>query len=76
MADEEPHVWVQYKGTHLCADFHCVCGAQGHIDDGFAYAVQCGACGQRWVLPQTLKLTRIEDADWQPESVPVEMHAD
>jgi hypothetical protein len=63
MADiESPSVWVQWKGTELCADFRCACGAQGHIDDGFAYTVRCGACDQVWVLPQTLKLVRVEDA--------------
>lgn len=68
-----PSVWVQWKGTTLCADFRCTCGGRGHVDDGFAYAIRCGHCGQAWVLPQTLTLTRIEDADWQPDPIDVEM---
>lgn len=76
-----PHVWVQYKGTQLCADFHCSCGARGHIDDGFAYTAECGACGQVWVLPMTLPLIRVEDADPDEfatggDPVWVQMHAD
>jgi hypothetical protein len=59
---EAPSVWVQYKGTSLCADFRCTCGKRGHIDDDFAYCVRCDNCEQIWVLPQTLKLVRIEDA--------------
>lgn len=62
---DQPHVWVQYKGTNLCADFHCACGVRGHIDESFAYSVRCDSCGQIWVLPQTLTLTRLED---MPES--------
>lgn len=71
-------VWVQWKGTSVCADFHCGCGAEGHIDAMFAYSVRCGTCGQVWVLPQTLPLVRLEDASeiyrtWHSDGVPVEM---
>jgi hypothetical protein len=77
---EAATVWVQYKGTELCADFACTCGRGGHIDARFAYSVQCGACGQIWVLPQTLKLVRAEEATEadghkldQHDAVPVPM---
>lgn len=41
-----PHGWIQWKGTEVCMDFHCKCGAHGHLDAEFAYYVKCGACGQ------------------------------
>jgi hypothetical protein len=52
-----PYIYVQWKGTELCGDFHCECGASGHIDDGFAYSVLCeGGCGRVWELPVNLPL--------------------
>lgn len=63
-----PSVWVQWKGTELCADFRCTCGARGHIDNGFCYRVRCEACGQVWELPQTLTLTAVE-GDWDAVAV-------
>lgn len=44
--DGTPHGWIQWKGTGVCLDFHCKCGAHGHLDAEFAYYVKCGACGQ------------------------------
>jgi len=51
-----PYVFVQWKGTELCGDFHCSCGAHGHLDDQFAYSVECSACGRIWELPINLPL--------------------
>lgn len=48
--DGEPHGWIQWKGTRVCMDFHCRCGAHGHVDAGFAYTVQCQECGQQYEL--------------------------
>lgn len=44
--DGSPHLWVQFKGTDLCADFHCACGYHGHLDVDFAYTVGCPECGR------------------------------
>lgn len=41
----EPHGWIQWKGTDVCMDIHCRCGAFSHIDDSFAYHVKCPICG-------------------------------
>lgn len=40
----KPHGWVQWKGTGVCMDLHCVCGEMSHLDADFAYYVQCPAC--------------------------------
>lgn len=57
-----PYLYVQWKGTELCGDFHCACGAIGHIDDElFAYAVQCGRCGAIWELPIHMPLIEGRD---------------
>lgn len=37
--------FIQWKGTIVCMDLHCQCGAHNHIDADFTYFIQCGACG-------------------------------
>lgn len=39
-----PHGWIQWKGTDVCMDVHCVCGFHSHIDTDFCYWVKCPAC--------------------------------
>lgn len=51
---DEPHAFVQYKGTDICMDFHCECGAQCHFDGDFAYVVQCPHCKAKWEMPPIL----------------------
>jgi hypothetical protein len=41
-----PYAFIQWKGTNVCMDVYCVCGAQMHIDADFAYYVLCPACEQ------------------------------
>lgn len=73
----EPHVFIQYKGTDICLDFNCECGAQPHFDGYFADVLKCPKCGAEWEMPQHLfprkrcagtyahdaKLMEIEDDD-------------
>lgn len=50
----QPSAYVQWKGTDVCMDFHCECGAFCHFDGDFAYVVQCPHCLQKWEMPSTL----------------------
>lgn len=50
-AIEEPHAFIQWKGTNVCMDFHCECGAHCHFDGDFAYVVQCPHCMTKWEMP-------------------------
>lgn len=54
-----PHVWVQWKGTDVCLDFVCECGAYDHIDGFFIYRILCVACGRVYSLPETLPLVQL-----------------
>lgn len=38
-------MFIQWKGTEVCMDFHCPCGYGAHIDGGFAYFIGCAQCG-------------------------------
>jgi hypothetical protein len=52
----EGAAWIQWKGTDVCMDVHCRCGAHGHIDTWFAYFYKCLACGQVFAVGATVRL--------------------
>jgi hypothetical protein len=68
-----PSVYIQWKGTDACLDFHCECGNHGHIDADFVYGVRCSACGRTYTLPDTLTLAEgvpdnelVQNVDTEP----------
>lgn len=48
------YAFIQWKGTDVCMDFYCECGKQCHVDDFFAYTVECPGCKTIWEMPQRL----------------------
>ncbi len=60
--DGEGHAWIQWKGTNVCMDVRCRCGARGHVDADFAYFYRCAACGGTFCVGQTVRLYQIEPA--------------
>lgn len=63
---EQPAAGAQWKGTELCADVRCLCGADGHIDADFAYTVRCTACGRVYWLNPNIDLVEL-----RPEEIAV-----
>lgn len=55
----DPHAFIQWKGTDVCMDFHCECGAHHHIDADFVYAVKCYKCNAIWEMPSHLYPRRV-----------------
>jgi len=51
-----PSAAVQWKGTNVCLDFHCSCGAQAHFDGYFCYAIQCAECGKIYAVHPEIKM--------------------
>lgn len=51
--------WIQWKGTDVCVDLHCVCGAHGHVDGDFAYFLKCLKCGRIFATGQNIKLIEL-----------------
>lgn len=49
-----PNIYIQWKGTDVCMDFHCECGAICHFDGTFAYTVKCPHCNVVWEMPECL----------------------
>lgn len=51
---QQAYAFLQWKNTYACFDFNCECGAHCHLDDHFAYAVECPHCKQEWEMPSIL----------------------
>lgn len=64
-----PAARVQWKGTDVCFDFDCECGAFGHFDGYNAYFVKCGTCDKVYEMPYALPLQKPRDGVW---AIPVE----
>lgn len=56
---ENPHGFVQWKGTSVCLDVYCVCGVHGHIDDEFVYYVECAKCGRVFEVNPHVRLHEV-----------------
>lgn len=61
----EPHGWIQWKGTEVCMDVHCECGALTHVDNEFCYHIKCYACGVVYECDGHITLHKL---DFEPDS--------
>jgi len=64
----KPHGWIQWKGTSVCMDLHCECGASTHFDCDFAYAVRCGSCRRTYYVNghvEMVPMSKDEEAHWE-----------
>jgi hypothetical protein len=66
-ATSDASMFIQWKGTNVCLDFYCPCGAHGHLDGDFAYHVKCPACGQVYEMG-TQVIARKVDGDDHPST--------
>lgn len=62
--EDGTNVFIQYKGTDLCADIYCDCGKHLHVDDYFAYAVRCWKCKSIWELPQKVTAVKVTETQF------------
>lgn len=53
------HGGIQWKGTDVCIDLHCICGASGHIDGYFLYHYECAACHRKYALSCNVALIEL-----------------
>lgn len=51
-----PYGAIQWKGTSVCMDIHCTCGAHLHADLEFLYYVRCGKCRTLYAVSAYVKL--------------------
>ena len=57
----KPNGWVQWKGTSVCMDIYCKCGYHSHIDESFAYHVQCPNCKTIYACNGHIELIELEE---------------
>jgi hypothetical protein len=63
-------VYLQWKGTDVCLDFHCYrCNTFGHVDGFFASFLQCPTCGQGYAMPSVVTLKPVTLTTAQAEYV-------
>lgn len=74
-AGSEASMFIQWKGTDLCADFVCgVCGADGHLDCDFAYTVRCPSCDTYYEMGTQVIAKRITpDAHQREYAKPLDL---
>lgn len=58
-----PHGWIQWKGTDVCMDVYCACGAHTHVDAEFTYHIMCSACGKWWHVSPYVRLVEATAED-------------
>ncbi|WP_091739787.1 hypothetical protein [Phenylobacterium immobile] len=58
---EGTQAFIQWKGTDVCMDFYCDCGAEPHVDGFFASNVKCFQCGTIWQMPTMLFPRKVEE---------------
>lgn len=58
---DQPHGWIQWKGTKVCMDLHCTCGFMGHVDTDFFYFYECPACKKRYGVGQKVNLIELPE---------------
>ena len=61
VAPEPPFSFIQWKGTDVCMDFHCICGTHHHVDAEFAYALRCMSCGRLYEMPWYIQPILIDE---------------
>lgn len=59
--DGKSHGWIQWKGTSVCIDLYCICGAHGHIDEEFFYHYKCLACGRKYAVGANVALIELNE---------------
>lgn len=67
----EPHALIQWKGSEICMDVRCECGAFGHLDASHTYYVRCAHCGRTYKVNPHVQLVEVQKED---EEAVAEMH--
>lgn len=58
---EGPYGWIQWKGTDVCMDVRCACGARMHVDGEFVYHLECSQCDRVYAVGAYVKLVELTD---------------
>ena len=61
-----PYASIQWKGTGVCMDVYCVCGAHLHVDDEFVYYVQCPHCLKMYQMDTYVAMSELSEGSEEP----------
>lgn len=61
------YCFIQWKGTDVCMDFHCLCGESYHIDGDFVYTIVCHECGRWYDVGTRVVLREMEEDERDPD---------
>ena len=61
--DGKPFGWIQWKGTRVCIDLHCSCGALLHWDGDFFYAFKCPHCNRHYEIGSHIAIHELTEAE-------------
>ncbi len=53
--------FIQWKGTDVCMDFKCECGAHLHIDGMFGYYIKCSHCETVYKLGSSVSIEKCSE---------------
>lgn len=67
---EDPHGWIQWKGTNVCMDVHCACGAHVHVDAEFCYHVKCPHCERVYAVGAYVRLVELTEEERREDVEP------
>lgn len=59
----DAEMFIQWKGTDVCLDFHCECGRHSHLEGRFGYVVECIGCGALYEMGTQVKARKMEDQE-------------
>ena len=62
----EPSASIQWKGTDVCMDVRCECGARYHIDGEFCQFVKCPKCEKTFVCVPDIQLLEVPNDEDDP----------
>ena len=68
--------WIQWKGTDVCIDLHCECGAHMHFDGGFFYNFACPHCGRKYATGMNIKLIELSEEESEVIEIWTEVQPD
>ncbi len=60
---KRPFGSLQWKGTDVCMDIHCPCGAHSHLDTEFLYYFICNNCQTVYEVGSYIKLRKVSDEE-------------
>lgn len=55
-----PYAYIQLHSSNICGEFHCTCGATGHVDAEFLFLVKCLDCNKVYQIVPYFHLREVE----------------